>query len=147
MTDNVINFAKFRKKLDKDPKQEFDLTLARQVIQRDPQLRTIISALNVSEEEAAHWLVLLSQFQYEIELAVYNSLSKTSFHPAFAGLLVQALSSEASDQLTGIGMNVSVKKDVFLKFQKNAIAAILESKHIDDLMSEDFNDLDGEKND
>lgn len=143
MKDNVVNFAQFRKKQKEvsSDAANFDLTLARQIVEKDQHLQHVIKHLGISIDEASAWLVLLSSFQAEIERVVYDYSHQTGFSAAFSGLLVQAMSQEVSDQLTSIGMQPNISKEVFMKFKKNSIAAILESKHLDDLMSDDFNNF------
>lgn len=144
MTDNVINFANFKKSsTSTDSKKDFDLSVAKQIVQRDENLQHVIKHLGISLDEAANWILLLSEFQSEIERTVYDFSNKAKFSSAFSGLLVQAMAQEVSDQLTSIGMQPNISKEIFQKFQRNAITAIVQSKHLDDLTDDNF---DGDSN-
>lgn len=143
MTDKIISLSAYKSKLAKledaaDPKEKFNLNIAKQIIQSDKVLNGIITTMGVSLDEAARWIISLVSLQNDIEKLIYKATEKNSFSPAFTGLIAQALASQASDQLTAIGFSGAVSRDNFVKFQKNAIQAILASKHMDDLTASEF---------
>lgn len=136
MTDKkILDFNRFKRK-SKIKKEvdnpNYDLTMAKQIVESDERLKEIIDALGMSTEEAAHFMVKISEFVTDIETVAQKYIADTNNNPVFTGLMVQAFAIELSDHLAGLGTHPAINRSTFTSFQRNAISAIVQTKHIED---------------
>lgn len=145
MSDNIIDFSGFKKKASKPGAESYDLAMAKHLVKTDPTLSSIIDALGLSVEQAAEWMVKIADFQMEMELLIHKFSSETGHSAIFTGLVTQAMANELSDQLTTLGMSPGVTKSAFQKFQRNAISALVQAKHLEDISKDEFDTFEGDE--
>lgn len=144
MKDNIVNFSSFKKKKDSDPREQFDIAIAKKIIASDKELTRIFSSLQIPEDQAAQWIVFISELQNKIAMSVYEAHEKAGFDVAFAGLVVQALAQASADELTALGFVGEIPKNIFEAFQTKAMKTIAKSEYMEeDTLDDDF--LEGEQ--